>query len=107
MLANPRLETILHANIGINPEDVQLNGWRVQAYAGDRIEANQLRNALREMDPNLPIYYIYENPYFKVRVGDYRTRFEALEMYYRLKADPRFEGALMIPGKINFPPLQK
>ena len=31
-----------------------------------------------EIHPGIPVYRVYENPYFKVTVGDFRTKSDAI-----------------------------
>lgn len=49
----------------------------------------------------IPAYRSYVNPYFKVTVGDFRTKAEAMEQLVTIKRD--FPSAFIVKEKINFP----
>lgn len=68
-----RLTTLDSAVSEANPVDV----YRIQIFTSRLYtEANRER-ALAEEIFNLPIHLDYEVPYYKLRVGDFRTRAEA------------------------------
>ena len=50
-------------------------------------------------------YRTYANPYFKVTVGDFRTRSEAMELLTRIK--PLFPSAFIVKEPISFPVVDK
>ena len=52
--------------------------------------------------PGERVYRTYDSPYYKVAVGDCRTRFDAL--YLRNRLLPKFPEAFVIADVINFPP---
>ena len=51
--------------------------------------------------PEIPVYLSYEQPYYRLRVGDFRNRVEA-EKYLRL-IKPRFGLAFVTAEEINPP----
>jgi hypothetical protein len=53
--------------------------------------------------PEAEVYLIYQQPYFKVRVGDYRTKLEAEAVYRQLLHE--FDKLFIVPDKINLPKL--
>jgi hypothetical protein len=88
------------------PEDgPTMPGYRIQVYAGtDRAAATKLKNDIAA-SYNVPTYILYEQPYFKVRVGDYRNKIEAQQMFHALKQQN--SGILLVPGDINWPELKQ
>jgi len=94
----------------IKPEPVgedgpQMNGYRIQVYAGtERDEAQKLKNEI-SINFDVRTYMIYESPYFKVRVGNYRSRMEAQQMLHNLKQ--KYTGILLVPGLVNLPELKQ
>jgi hypothetical protein len=84
-----------------------MKGYRVQIYSGsNRIDANKIKSDFLETYMGEKIYFEYKQPYYKVRVGDYRTKVEAQKMYQMLLLDIRFKGVLIVPDDINFPELK-
>ncbi len=56
-------------------------GFRVQIYNGyDRDKAATVRTEFMRLYPGTRAYLSYAAPYFKVRVGDYRNRSDAMGM---------------------------
>ena len=47
------------------------------------------------------IYTEYHPPFFKIRIGNYRDKFEAFKFYKTVQKD--FPNAYLIKGKIEFP----
>ena len=50
-------------------------------------------------------YRTYANPYFKVTVGDFRTRSEAVKLLERIKG--AFPSAFVVKENIEFPVVDK
>ena len=57
-----------------------------------------------EKYPDIRVYQSYDNPYWKISVGDFRTRESAQKLYHQLLVD--YPKAFIIPQWINFPPLE-
>jgi hypothetical protein len=86
-------------------EEVTFPGFRVQIYNGnDRNLAQKIRTEVLQLYRDEPVYLLYEAPYFKVRVGDFRDRIEAQKMLHAMKQS--YKGVLLVPDKINFPEIQ-
>lgn len=67
---------------GAEREEVQISGYRVQVYSSNRqqvakVEALEIEKRIKDADLQLPIYVQYNPPFWKVRVGDFRTQDEA------------------------------
>lgn len=60
-----------------NQQEAEVPGYRVQICAvPDEVTAREIqREAILKMNDN--IYLIYDSPYYKVRIGDCTSRFEA------------------------------
>jgi len=79
-----------------------ISGFRVQIFTGaDRKEAYNTQAKFQEQYPDVRTYIIYNDPNFKVRVGDFRTRLDAEKMQDELKK--WFTGLFIIQEKINQP----
>jgi len=104
IIQNPLIREDIKPAVIIEDEPT-MPGFRIQVYAGtDRGEAQRLKNVM-SANYNIPTYMIYESPYFKVRVGDYRSRIEAQQMFHTLKQ--QYTGILLVPGNINWPDLKQ
>lgn len=80
-------------------------GYRVQIYAGnDRAKANQTKIDFMRRFPGMRAYLSYVQPQFRVKVGDYRTREEAREMYQ--KVNTLYNPCMIVPDLIVINTLQ-
>ena len=50
------------------------------------------------------MYLIFQEPYYKVRIGDYRTKMEA-EAFLK-KISGSYSNAFVVKDEINFPKLE-
>jgi hypothetical protein len=77
-------------------------GYRVQVFSGsNRKDAYNAQAKLQDQYPELRTYIIYNEPNFKVRAGDFRTRLEAQKLMQELQ--PSFSSLFIISEKINPP----
>lgn len=102
--ADPLLDSLIQAGIDANKAAPTIQGFRIQIYSNsDRKTATDIRTKALQTLPESEVYLIYQQPYFRVRVGDFRNRFEAYSVYRKLLNE--FESVLIVPDKINLPKL--
>jgi hypothetical protein len=61
---------------------IKVSGFRVQVFSSNipkdaKTEAFAMQDAVLEALPNVPVYIVYSAPFWKVRVGNCKTRIEA------------------------------
>ena len=82
----------------------EFNGFRIQiaAYSGvnSRSQAEAARNAFSALFPYSRTYLIYNEPYFKVRVGNYYTRLQAYKDLETIRET--YPSAYIVPDKISY-----
>ena len=82
-----------------------MSGFRVQIFmeiGNEAVDhANVVKKEFEEQYPELPIYLSYEQPYYRLRVGDFRNRVEA-EKYLRI-LKPQYGVAFVTADIINPP----
>ena len=82
-----------------------MNGFRVQIFmeiGNEAVDhAKVVKADFEEQYPSLPIYLSYEQPYYRLRVGDFRNRVEA-EKYLRI-LKPQYGVAFVTADIINPP----
>jgi hypothetical protein len=90
-----------------NAKSPGMEGYRIRIFfeLGQfaRKNSEDIMQAFMEKYPGVPVYQNYQNPYWKVSVGDYRSREEAIKFYNQIIKD--YPKAFIIPERINFPPL--
>ncbi|MCR4845062.1 MAG: SPOR domain-containing protein [Bacteroidales bacterium] len=79
-------------------------GFRIRVFYDNgpqaRAKSESIENALRSQ-LNVAVYRSFESPNYKVTVGDFRSRDEALRVYNLLKGT--YPTAYIIKETINFP----
>jgi hypothetical protein len=83
-----------------------MDGWRIQIFNSStrnaREESDKVKAIFMTKFPDIVSYKSFENPgYFKVRVGDFRSKTEATRLFLLISKD--FPDAYMVPDFINFP----
>lgn len=105
VIGDTNLDSLVAYHAEVNKEANSIQGYRVQIFFGtDRKEANDARTKFLQMFPQTEAYLIYQAPYFKVRVGDYRNNLEAQPVYRSVLTE--FDKVFIVPDKINLPKLQ-
>ena len=79
----------------------KLMGYRVQIYSGNKKQpANQARITFTQLYKSEKAHELYEQPYFKVRVGDFRTKVEALK--FKNELIKHFPNCFIVRDEIDF-----
>lgn len=101
---DPKLDTLIERNIAANKAANSIPGYRIQVFFGsERKAAQDAKAKFLQLYPDQEAYLIYQQPYFKVRVGDFRTRLEAYALFKKIL--PEFDKIFIVPDKINLPRL--
>jgi len=80
-------------------------GYRIQINFGqDRNEANRVKGDFNTKYPGISTYMSYQQPYFKVNVGDFRSKLEAVKNLNLIRKN--YPGAFIVSDKINPPAAQ-
>jgi len=87
IIEDPALDTLVNRHIISNASKNGVDGWRIQIYRGGHRTANEDSNKVRarfmEDYPEISTYRTFDRPnWFKVKVGDFRTREEAALVYF-------------------------
>ena len=105
IVQDPALDTLVSRHIMANASKEGVDGWRIQIYRGGHRTANEDANKVRarfmESYPNISTYLTFDRPnWFKVKVGDYRTREEAAKDFFDIQQ--RFPDAYLIRDVIAY-----
>jgi hypothetical protein len=88
-------------------EEKGTEGYRIQIFFGSghsaRKNANKIRNDFVAKYKDISSHVVFEDPNFKVRVGDVRTKSEALKILSQIQED--YKGAYIVKDFIEFPEL--
>jgi hypothetical protein len=79
-------------------------GFRVQIDFGqDHNAVNKTKSDFSVKYPGIPAYISYKQPYFKVSVGDFRKRLDAVRLLNQVRKD--YPAAFIVADRIMPPPL--
>ena len=83
----------------------KLSGFRIRVYFDNgqsaRTRSEAIARSISNAFPGIGVYRTFESPNFKVCVGDFRTKDEALKVYHSLKAT--YPTAIILKETINYP----
>lgn len=101
---NIYLDSLIDKNIVKNNINKTISGFRIQLFSGnERNNANSVKTKFLRLFPDQTAYLTYQQPYFKIRVGDFRTKLEAKIFYNKIKDE--FGESIIVQDKINLPKL--
>ena len=82
----------------------KMKGYRVQIHFGaEKAKALDIKSKFILQNHKVDAYLDYQQPYFKIRVGDFRTKLEAYKFMQEISGN--FPGAFIVSDDIELPPL--
>ncbi len=107
VITDSKIDSLVQLHKEYNQKHPLITGYRIQILkasgnnALDIIEKSEAE--FSERYENIPVYLTFNEPDYRVRVGDFRTRLEA-EKFLK-KISRKYPGAWVIQDEINFPKL--
>ena len=105
IIQDEKINDLLNKHIKVNEITNTIPGFRINIFfqSGNNSKAGamQCKATFIAKYPDIETYVVYEEPNFKVKVGDFRTRMEARGFVQQIKID--FPDAFVIKDQINFP----
>lgn len=105
---SPMVEKSVRSHVSANKERT-LSGYRVRIFFDNRqtarTESEETLKRFQTLHRDVPAYRTYANPYFKVTVGDFRTKSEAMELLARIRSE--FPSAFVVKESISYPIVDK
>jgi hypothetical protein len=107
---DPSIDSLIYRYVLYNERLNGMEGFRIQIFNSSdksaRVESGKVRQEFMTRFPDIVSYATFAKPgYYKIRVGDYRTRVEGTK--YLLMIRKVFPDAILVPDIINFPDLNK
>ena len=103
----PAIDSLVRLHVAYNQTFPTIPGYRIQIFmeSGNRALANceEVEAEFLEKYEDIPTYITFSAPYYRVRVGDFRTRLEAEKFLQRINR--KYPNAWVIKDEINLPDL--
>ena len=105
--ADPRIEKLVDMHIAYNEAFPVMPGYRIQLFmeSGNEAlsQAEEVQEKFNDKYKEINAYLFFVAPYYRVRVGDFRTRIEAEKFLQQINRT--YPNAWVIKDEINFPGL--
>jgi len=97
---DPKIFELLAKYHDYNSSKELAEGYRIQiTYTNIREDIYKDKGQMYKEFPQLPSYVEYEQPYYKLRLGDFKTRLEA--SYYLQQVTALHPGAFIVKDKVK------
>lgn len=104
---DPRITDLLVRHSQINQHRNGADGFRLEIFFSSdtkaREQAMRIKSDFDLAYPNIPSYLLFQTPNFKVRVGDFRNKSEALKAKAFIVS--KYPNAFIVKDNIRFPDL--
>jgi hypothetical protein len=102
---DPRITDLLQLHIAYNTTFPVMPGYRIQLFmeSGNTAleKAEKVVEKFEDKHDNVPAYITFGEPYYRVRIGDFRTRLEAIKFLDQIQRS--YPQAWVVKDKIYFP----
>ena len=107
VVSSPAINDLLQRQYDQSRKNSTFPGYRVQLFFGSgtnaHAQAQKIRTEFTNQYPGLKAYLTFKSPDFIIRVGDFRSKSEALKLQKSLK--DRYPATFIVADEINFPDL--
>lgn len=104
---DPRITDLLVRHNQINQKRNGTEGFRLEIFFSSenkaREQAVRVKNEFNLVFPDIASYMLFQTPNFKVRIGDFRNKSEALQTKAHIAS--KYPNAFIVKDNIRFPEL--
>ena len=103
IIQDKRVNELVLKHILINEAaNEKMKGYRVQIHFGpEKAKAMEVKTKFTTEYKDVSAYLDYQQPYFKIRVGNFRSKLEAYKLLQQISGD--FPGAFIVSDDIELP----
>lgn len=98
------ISRLLQKHLQVNEYHPWVEGYRVQLFSVSGVNSRDKANALKAKylirHPKADVYVVYHAPYYKVRLGNFRTKIEALAYLQTISKD--YPSGFVVVDRIKF-----
>ena len=93
---------LVNRHVALGQAKKTMPGYRVQIHFGSqRAKANEVKADFLKIYTNMGAYLVYHQPNFKIRVGDFKTRLEAMKFLKEIQ--PLYSTAFLVKDDVRLP----
>jgi hypothetical protein len=97
------IQKVIDKHIELNTTIKRVQGWRIQLFSNsERNEVMTIKSEFLTQYPSTKTYLTYQQPYFKLRVGDFADKNEAYQ--FMKEINDKFKGIFLVPDVVNVMP---
>lgn len=104
---NDSLHNLVLKHIARNRRQSGIPGYRIRIFSdvgrGARKNSEKAKTQFYEKYPDIPVYRTYDSPYFKVYIGNFRTKMDAIKCLKKIHHN--YPDAFVVPDRIEYPEL--
>ena len=82
---DPKLAKVLELKKLVNQETFTSGQYTVQIFSGNFKDSQELMNKIKEDEDVDEIFFIFETPYYKIRVGKFVSKIKAIKELKKIK----------------------
>jgi hypothetical protein len=99
-----RMTAITERYKDVNRRDPSFDGYRIQIFFdsgnNSKNRATEALSAFQEKYPDVKAYLSFKQPYYRIRVGNFRTKSEAIGFQKKIQGD--YPNAFTVKDRILF-----
>jgi len=105
IIQDTRIDSLILRQQKSNLQKQTMSGYRIQIYFGGvRQKANEIQQDFKSKHNETPTYLLYQQPNFKVRVGDFRSRLEAQKFLKSMEGE--YTTMFIVSDEVKLPVLK-
>ena len=102
IVADSKVTKLFERYLEENKKNQTIEGFRVQIHFGnDREKAKEIKTKFLNLYSQTEAYESYQQPNFRIRIGDFRTRYEALKFQKLIASN--FPSSYIVSDNIKWP----
>ena len=105
IIKDERFDPVIERQRSDNLTHSSIPGYRIQIYFGvNRQKASEVKLDFISKYPEMAAYLTYQQPNYKVRIGDFHNRYEAYQ--FLKKIEGLYPMTFVVPDEVKLPPLK-
>lgn len=103
-----RVDELIQKQVKLNEAGNNQEGYRIQIFSdsgnNSKTKAQSAMDEFLAKHPGVKAYLVFKSPNYKVKVGDFRSKLDAIRYLTEITAD--FPNAFIISDLINLPQVE-